>query len=68
MPATIVPFERLSPKRYEPITCQGLEHFCPRNGASQLGIQNLDKRSTIAYANEDWPSAVFQKLFAHPPV
>ena len=44
-------------------TCDGLQ--CSVGKAVHLGIQNVAKRSTLAYANEHRPSALFQKLFSH---
>lgn len=44
-------------------TCYGLQSAVGK--AQHLGIQNLAKRSTLAYANEHRSSALFQGLFKH---
>lgn len=44
-------------------TCDGLQ--CAVGKAQHLGIQNLAKRSTLAYANEHRSSTLFHGLFSH---
>lgn len=42
-------------------TCDGLR--CAVGKATHLGIRNLANRSTLSYANEHRPSALFRELF-----